>query len=228
MVITGSADRVRVRPPLSAERVFTEAVALADADGIGAVTMRRLAQRLDVEPMSIYHHVPNKEAILDGMVDLVFAEITPPPGDAPWREALRIRTLSARDALRRHPWAITLMETRLNPGPATLAHHDAVIGCLRSCGVSVPMAAHAFAVLDAFMYGFAMEEATLPFSTPQETADLAKSFLAQFPAERYPHLAELTVEHVLAPGYDYGREFEFGLDLILDGLAQAVAREGRD
>lgn len=149
--------------------------------------------------------------------------VTPPPLGADWREALRIRTVSARAAMHRYPRAITLMETRVTPGPATLGHHDAVIGCLCRSGFSVPMAAHAFAVLDAFMYGFAMEEATMPFSTPEESADLAANFLAQFPAERYPHLAELTVEHVLAPGYDYGQEFEFGLGLILDGLAQAHA-----
>ncbi len=211
----------RVRTPLSPQRVFTEAVVLADADGIAGVTMRRLAERLDVEPMSIYHHVANKERIIDGMVDLVFAEIELPEPGAPWREALRARTASGRAVLAAHPWAIPLMETRTVPGPATLRHHDAVLGALRGSGFSVPMTAHAIALLDAYMYGFAMEEASLPFSTPEETAVLAADVLEQFPVEAYPHLAELTIEHVLAAGYDFSDEFDFGLDLILDGLERA-------
>ncbi len=215
----------RVRSPLSAQRVFTEAVALADADGMAGVTMRRLAERLEVEAMSIYHHVANKEQIIDGMVDLVFAEIEVPELGADWRTSLRARTASGRAVLDRHPWAIPLMETRTVPGPATLRHHDAVLGALRTSGFSVAMAAHAIALLDAFMYGFAMEEANLPFSTPEETAALASDVLAQFPAEQYPYLAELTMDHVLAPGYDFGDEFDFGLDLILEGLGRA--RRGR-
>ncbi|MGB7981928.1 MAG: TetR/AcrR family transcriptional regulator C-terminal domain-containing protein [Candidatus Nanopelagicales bacterium] len=213
------------RLPLSAQRICTEAVALADAEGMPGVTMRRLAQRLAVEPMSIYHHVANKERIVDGMVDLVFAQIELPPAGEHWREALRVRTASGRAVLYRHPWAIPLMENRTVPGPATLRHHDAVLRALRTSGFSVPMAAHAFALLDAYMYGFAMEEANLPFSTPAETAALATSLIEQFPVGAYPHLAELTVEHVLKPGYDFGEEFDFGLDLILDGLERA--RRGR-
>jgi hypothetical protein len=110
------------------------------------------------------------------------------------------------------------MESRTSPGPATLRHHDAVIGCLRKAGFSIEMAAHAYSVLDSYTYGFALQEAGLPFDTAEETAEMAEVILAQFPAEEYPYLAELTVEHVLQPGYDFGNEYEFGLDLILDGL----------
>ena len=210
-----------VRAPLSRERVMIEAVALADENGIGALTMRRLADRLLVEPMSLYHHVANKDEILDGMVDVVFREIDLPSPEPDWKTAMRERAASARAALRRHPWAVGRMESRLNPGPATLRHHDAVIGCLRGAGFTVALAAHAFSAIDSYLYGFAVQELNLPFHTPEETAAMAASFLDQFPADQFPHLAELTTEHVLQPGYDYGDEFDFGLDLILDGLERA-------
>ncbi|HEX2808825.1 MAG TPA: TetR/AcrR family transcriptional regulator [Kineosporiaceae bacterium] len=210
-----------MRAPLSRERVIIEAVALADENGIGALTMRRLADRLLVEPMSLYHHVANKDEILDGMVDVVFREIDLPSPDPDWKTAMRERAASARAALRRHPWAVGRMESRLNPGPATLRHHDAVIGCLRGAGFTVALAAHAFSAIDSYLYGFAVQELNLPFHTPDETAAMAASFLDQFPADQFPHLAELTTQHVLQPGYDYGDEFDFGFDLILDGLERA-------
>lgn len=211
------------RAPLSRERVILEGVALADENGIGTLTMRRLADRLQVEPMSLYHHVANKDEILDGMVDVVFREIELPREGAEWKTAMRDRASSARDALRRHPWAIGRMESRANPGPATLRHHDAVIGCLRAGGFSVELTAHAFSAIDSYLYGFAMQELNLPFHTPAETAAMAETFLEQFPVTEFKHLAELTTEHVMLPGYDYGDEFEFGLALILDGLERARA-----
>ena len=134
---------------------------------------------------------------------------------------MRQRAISARTVLSRHRWAIGLMESRTTPGPATLRHHDAVIGSLRRGGFSVEMAAHAFSVLDSYIYGFALQEANLPFDTGEETAELAQAIMAQFPTGEYPHFTELTVEHVLKPGYDYGDEYAFGLDLILDGLEHA-------
>jgi AcrR family transcriptional regulator len=221
--VVGSTDRAaRPRAPLSKERVTGEAVTLADEFGIGTLTMRRLADRLQVEPMSLYHHVANKDEILDAMVDVVFSEIELPSKRAGWKRAMRERAASARAALRRHPWAIGLMESRANPGLATLRHHDAVIGCLRRAGFSVELTAHAFSAIDSYLYGFAMQELGLPFSTPEETAVMAETFLAQFPSAEFPHLAELTTEHVLVPGYDYGDEFSFGLELILDGLERSL------
>jgi AcrR family transcriptional regulator len=189
--------------------------------------MRRLGEVLGVEAMSLYNHVANKSELLDGMVDVVFGEIDLPGGESDWRSAMRQRALSARTVLSRHRWAIGLMESRTTPGPATLRHHDAVIGSLRGGGFSVAMAAHAFSVLDSYIYGFALQEANLPFDTGEETAELAQAILAQFPADEYPHLTELTVEHVLQPGYDYGNEYAFGLDLILDGLAHARGATSR-
>jgi AcrR family transcriptional regulator len=210
------------RMPLSRERVLRAAVALADRDGVGSLSMRRLAKELGVEAMSLYHHVASKHALLDGMVDLVFGEIDLPTGGSDWKAAMRQRAISARQVLSRHPWAIALMESRRTPGPANLRHHDAVLGCLRQAGFPVALAAHAYSMLDAYIYGFALQEASLPFDTPEETAEVAQSILAQLPADAYPHLTELAVQHVLQPGYDYGNEYEFGLDLILDGLDRAA------
>jgi AcrR family transcriptional regulator len=176
------------------------------------------AQALGVEAMSLYRHVRNKGEIVDGMVDLVFSEIGPPSTDVDWKTAIRQRALSARDVLARHSWAIGLMESRTTPGPATLQHHDAVIGCLRTAGFSIALAAHAYSVLDSYIYGFAMQQASLPFKTSREIVEVADSMLRQFPAGAYPHLTEMAVRYILQPGYDYTDEFEFGLDLILDGL----------
>jgi AcrR family transcriptional regulator len=212
------------KAPLSRQRVLDAAVALADRDGVGALSMRRLAQELGVEAMSLYHHVAGKDAILDGIVDVVFGEIELPSGDGGWKAAMRRRAISARAALRRHPWATALMESRTTPGPANLRHHDAVLGVLRNAGFSVELAAHAYSLLDAYIYGFALQESSLPFQTPEETAEVASSILAGFPADAFPHLTEIAVEHVLQPGYDYGNEYRFGIDLILDGLERALAR----
>lgn len=211
------------RPSLNRERVVEAAVGLADVIGVDALTIRKLAAELDVKPMTIYHHVPNKEAIIDGMVDVVFGEIDLPPTDLDWKRAIRQRAASAREVLARHPWAAPLMESRTAPGPATLRHHDAVLGCLRAGGFSIPMTAHAYAVIDAFIYGFALQEASLPATGGDEMVDLASAMSAAMPVGEYPNLVEFTTEHVLRPGYDFGQEFDFGIDLILDGLESAVA-----
>ncbi len=209
------------RPPLTRDRVLVAAVELADANGIESLTMRKLGESLGVEAMSLYNHVANKEDLLDGMIDLVFSEIDLP--DAGWRTAMRERGISTRKVLKNHRWAIGLMESRRSPGPATLRHHDATIGSLRKGGLSVKLTAHALSALDSYVYGFAMQEAGLPFDSSDagETAELVDMILGALPADQYPHLRELTIEHVLQPGYDYGKEFEFGLDLILDGLENA-------
>jgi AcrR family transcriptional regulator len=212
----------RTRTALSRERVLRAGVAFADQNGIASLSMRKLGESLGVEAMSLYNHVTNKDQLLDGMVDLVFAEIDLPPGGVDWKAAMRERAESARQALRRHSWAITLMSTRTSPGPATLRHHDAVIGSFRAAGFSIVMTAHAFSALDSYIYGFALQEATLPLGdTEQETVEVAQMMMTQVPAADYPHLTEFTTEHILQPGYDYGDEFAFGLDLILDGLERA-------
>jgi AcrR family transcriptional regulator len=211
-----------VRTRLSRERVLGAAVAFADERGIESLSMRKLGEVLGVEAMSLYNHVANKDQLLDGMVDIVFSEVGLPAGDVDWKTAMRGRAVSARRVLSTHRWAIGLMESRTSPGPATLRHHDAVIGCLRGAGFSVAMAAHAFSLLDSYIYGFALQEATLPFDTVEQTAEVAEMILSSLQPDEYPHLTELAVEHVLQPGYSYGNEFEFGLDLILDGLDAAT------
>ena len=217
---TAAEDAPIERVPLSRERVLTAAVALADTTGLGALTIRSLANELGVKPMALYYHVANKEQILDGIVDLVFAEIKLPTVGGEWRAELTRRAHSARQALRRHSWAIGLLESRTNPGPATLRHHDAVLGTLRAAGFSIPLTAHAYALLDSYVYGFALQEASLPFEGPDTVADIAEPMMEHFSTGEYPHLVAMSAEFFLQPGYDFGNEFEFGLDVILDGLAR--------
>jgi AcrR family transcriptional regulator len=210
------------RTPLTRERILQAALAFADANGIESLSMRKLGEAVGVEAMSLYNHVPSKADLLDGLIDLVFGEIELPVSSDSWQTAMRQRAIAVRAALKRHRWAIGLMESRSSPGPATLRHHDAVLGCLRQAGFPVALAAHAYSVLDGYIYGFALQEASLPFDTGEESSELAQALLAQFPADEYPHLAEFTFQHVLQPGYDYASEYEFGLDLILDGLDRAL------
>jgi AcrR family transcriptional regulator len=220
-----ATESTEKRTPLSRERVLRGAVAIADEDGIAALTMRSLAQELGVKPMALYYHVANKAQILDGIVDLVFSEIDLPNPDGDWRAELIRRSNSARRVLRRHSWAVGLMESRKNPGPATLRHHNAVIGTLRAAGFTVEMTAHAYALLDSYVYGFAVQEASLPFNGPDTVPDIAEPMIRQFSAGEYPHLVELTTEHVLKPGYDFGDEFEFGLNMILDALTRSIPED---
>ncbi len=212
------------RAPLSRERVLRGAVAVADAGGIGALTMRSLARELGVKPMSLYYYVSGKDEILDGIVDLVFGEIDLPSPGGDWQAQMRCRAVSARRALRRHPWAIGLMESRANPGPATLRHHDATLATLRGAGFSVAMTAHAYALLDSYIYGFALQEAALPFN-PQTVTEATEAIMQQF-ADEYPHLVEMATEHILRPGYDFGDEFGIGLTVILDALTRSIPGDG--
>ncbi|MFB9990434.1 TetR/AcrR family transcriptional regulator [Deinococcus oregonensis] len=194
------------------------AIVLADQEGIQALTMRKLADALGIKAMSLYHYVANKVELLDGLIDLVFAEIDLPSFEDGWKTALRARSVSVHRALMRHPWAIGLMESRTVPGPSTLRHHDAVLRCLRAGGLSLPATAHAYSVLDSYIYGFALQQINLPFNTSGQAAPVADAMLAQMPAGEYPFLVEMAVNHVLQPGYAYANEYEIGLDLILDGI----------
>jgi AcrR family transcriptional regulator len=212
------------RGSLTRERVLRTGLALADEHGLDWLSMRKLGQALGVEAMSLYHHVASKEDLFDGMIDLVFAEIELPSSEDDWKTAMRARARSARQVLSRHRWANGLLESRSTPGAANLRHHDAVIGCLRAAGFPIALVAHAYSALDSYIYGFAMQEPALPFETPEQTAELAEAIMARFPVGEFPHLAELMFEHVLQPGYDYAEEFEFGLDLLLDGIERALAR----
>jgi len=219
--MTGRTNRTaRPRAPLSRERVLQTAIKRADQGGIASLSMRKLGQELGVEAMALYYHFKNKDEVLDGMIDLVFSEIDLPPSGADWTAALRQRAISVREVLSRHRWAIGLMESRANPGPATLRHHDAVLGSLRAAGFSLEMAAHVYSLLDSYLYGFALQEKNMPFDTSDEVADVARRMLEPFPVDEYPNLVAM-IEHAMKPGYDFSDEFEFGLDLILDGLERA-------
>ncbi len=210
---------------LSRDAIVAAAVELADKEGIQALSMRAVARGLGVEAMSLYHHVANKEAILDGMVDVVHAEFHAPVPGADWRVELRARSISAREAIKRHPWALGLTDSRRNAGWETLRHHDAVIGCLREAGFSLTLTGHAFALIDAHLYGFLVQELSLPFEPGADLADLGKQMLAALPEGQLPYFREFALEHALVPGYDFGDEFEVGLDLVLDALARQLAEE---
>ena len=210
------------RLPLSRERVLAGALAIADAGGLESLTIRSLAQKLGVKPMSVYHYVANKDDIIDGIVDLVFTEIELPSPGGDWRTEMRRRADSVRRVLGAHPWSIWLLQSRTSPGAGTLRHHNAFIATLRTAGFSVAATAHAFALLDSYVYGFALSEASLPINGPESVTEVAEGMMHLFAAGDYPHLVEFSVEHVLKPGYDFGLEFEFGLNLILEGLAESA------
>ncbi len=216
----------RSKPALNRDAVVGAAVAIADADGLPALSMRAVARRLGVEAMSLYHHVANKEAILDGMVDAVHAEFHAPAVGGDWRAELRERSRSGREALKRHPWAVGLMDSRTQAGWETLRHHDAVLGCLREAGFSLALTGHAFATLDAHLYGFLVQELALPGTrADDDLGEVAAQMVQAMPADELPYLREFALEHALQPGYDFGEEFEVGLDLVLDGLAARLDAE---
>ena len=215
--------------PLSKERVLHAAVALAARDGIESLTMRKLADELGAGAMSLYHYVPNKEELLDGMVDVVFGEIELPPTEGDWKSAMRRRAISTREVLNRHRWAVGLMESRATPGPASFRVHNAVLGYLREGGFSIEMTIQAYSVLDAYIYGFALQEKSVPFESAEEAAAVAAEQVREFAelaeerqfaelAEEFPYLAEVVAGHVANVGYDFTAAFEYGLDLILDAL----------
>ena len=226
---TKATRRARRRAPLTRERVLEAALGLADQGGLEALSMRKLGQELGVEAMAVYYHVANKDEVLDGIIDLVFAEIHLPEIGADWKSEMRQRGISLRDVLARHRWAIGMMEARKNSGPANLRHHDAVIGNLRAAGFDSPMVAHAYSVLDGYIYGFALTKMNLPYETPEEVEVVTQRMLEPFPLSEYPNLAAFVREHIMQPGYDFGDEFEYGLDLILDGIERArdAARRGQ-
>jgi predicted RNase H-like nuclease/AcrR family transcriptional regulator len=210
------------RPGLSRDRVVAEALDLADEHGLAATSMRAVATRLGVEAMSLYHHVRGKDDLLDGMVDAVFAEVHRPAPGGDWRGELRRRSVSGRETLRRHPWAIGLMDSRRSPGPATIAHHDAVLGCLRTAGFDLPAVGSAVTLLDAHLYGFVLQELALPFETEAELADLGAEILDDRVARAYPWFTEFARDRAMQPGWSFAPEFGIGLDLVLEAVGSLL------
>jgi len=214
------------REPVTRQRAIRVAVALADAGGIESLSMRKLAAELGIEAMSLYYHVKSKDDILDGMLDVVYSEFATPRAGDQWRTAMRQRAESTRSVLARHPWAISI-KARTSPGPATLGHLDSVIGCLAAAGFSMAMIGHAMSVLDSYVQGFAQQEATLPLNPSGDIGAATEDIMAQQEAmaEAFPNLAAMAVSLILQPGYAYGNEFEFGLELVLNGLEIAHSAE---
>jgi AcrR family transcriptional regulator len=219
------------RARLSKERVLRAAMQLADRGALESLTMRKLADELGVGVMSLYYYVPNKDELIGGMVELVFSEIELPSTDVEWKTAMRRRALSTRAALNRHRWAVGLMESQEMPGPASIRLHDAVLGCLREAGFSLDLTIQAYSLIDAYIYGFALQEKTVPFDSAEDAAAIAQEQVRQLEAQaqeqqlaaladEYPYIAEVVAGHVAKVGYDFGHAFEYGLDLILDALEQ--------
>ena len=216
----------KARVPLSRERIFGAAVALADRDGVGSLSMRRLAQELGVVPMALYKHLANKEEMLDGMLDVVVGEIDPPRTDTDWKTAVRERILSARLALLRHLWASRVMETRTEPTPIVMAYMDSMIGMFRAGGFTIDLTHHAMHAMGSRLMGFSQEL----FNDQSDTdATMAAEMYAAM-AGTYPSIYELflAVSHddasTVGPGCDDQFEFEFALDLMLDGLERLRQR----
>lgn len=211
------------REPLSTERVLRAALQLADASGTDGLTMRRLGQQLGVEAMSLYKHVANKDAILDGIVDLVVAEIAlPAPGDD-WKTAMRRRGISAHEVLMRHPWACALLMSRPNVGPAMLRYANSTLATLRGAGFSIELADHAWNAMDSHIYGFTLQKLNFPFDAEQ-IPEAAATYLPRIPPGEFVHLVEIAV-YVMEGHYDGVPDFTFGLDLILDGLERLLATQ---
>jgi AcrR family transcriptional regulator len=196
--------------------VLHAAIALADKDGIAGVSMRKLAQELGVEAMSLYNHVANKDEVLDGMVDAVASEIAVPSGEADWKTAIRTIATSAHETLLRHPWAGSLWMRQM-PGAARVRHFDAVLGSLRDAGFSKDLTYHAYHILQSYVLGYTLQVLNYRSIAMEELVDAAATFLQELPVEEYPHFAEHVRQH-MEPRHDDGSAFELGLDLILDGL----------
>lgn len=209
------------RGRLSRRRVLETAIRRADQGGLDALTMRTLAVELGVVPAALYRHIANKDDLIDAMVDVVFAEIRLPSGGADWATSMRRRAISVLEALTRHRWAIGLMESRGNPGPANLRHHDAVIGKFRSAGFSVAKATRAYSLLDSYIYGFALTKVSLPFGSSEGVGHLSRAKLASLSPNEYPNLVESMTEQAAQADEDNEDEFEYGLEIVLKGIERA-------
>ncbi len=229
--------RTRSHTPLSRERVLRAAITLADEGGIESLSMRKLGKALGVEAMSLYGHVASRDEILDGIIEMVVSEIELPAKGSDWKTAMRRRAISAHEVLLRHSWASTQIESRGLVSPAMLRYADAIIGSLRDAGFPIAIAYRAFLTLDSYIYGFTLQEVSWPFDA-EEVPDVTARLRTRIPADAYPHIIEI-MGHIVDSraaragskgnkASDYSSEFDFGLDLILDGLERlrAAGRHG--
>jgi AcrR family transcriptional regulator len=223
--MAGRSRRPRARrEPLTRERVIDAAMELADREGLAAVTMRRLGEHLGVEAMSLYKHVADKDAVLAGIADRVAAEFTLPVRDVDWRTSIRDSSIAAHAVLVRHPWAGSLLESSIDPGPARLAYLDAVVGVLRDAGIPMADVAQAFVALDSHLYGFTMQVVSWPFDTG-DYAEVAAGMATSLDADRYPNLVAIATM-VASSENAVPLDFTFGLDLLLDGLERRFGGSG--
>ena len=213
---TRTSSSEMARPALNRERVLRAAIRLADAHGLESLTMRRLGQELGVEAMSLYNHVASKDDLLEGIADLIVAEFDVPALDSDWKAALRRSAISAHEVLLRHPWASSLIESRLTLGPARMRYIDAVVGVLREASFSIELASQAIMALDSHTYGFTLQEQSWAFDL-DDAAEVAAAFARAVPEREYPYLHGMITLAALTPA-EFPLDFTFGLDLILDGL----------
>ncbi len=210
------------RAPLTRLRILRAGVALADEEGIDRLSMRKLARTLGVEAMSLYNHIEHKDDLLDGMVDLVMAEIEAPAPGALWRDAMRRRAISSRAAYARHPWAARLVHARPSAGPGRLGSFEATLACLHRAGFSHALTVRALSTLDAFVHGFGAQRLHVAQADLPDDVAMADALARWLPREQYPHLSALVLEHVLVDGFDEDEAFAFGLELVLDGLQRSL------
>jgi AcrR family transcriptional regulator len=215
------AERPGSRPPLNRDRILAAAVEIADERGVSAITMREVASRLGVEAMSLYNHVANKDDILDGMADLVAEQFDLPQDADDWREAMRRRAVSAHEVFGRHPWAPMLFDSRESSGPSRLRYLDWVLGTLIRAGFSTDDAARAFSLFDSYIYGFGIQQFNFSAGGDAPPEERAEAILAFIPAEQYPYLHQMA-SHAMQVGYDAEADFDFGLEIILDGLERIL------
>lgn len=221
MTATRAKRTSEPRDTLTRERVLCAGIELADERGIGALTMRELAARLGIEAASLYNHVNNKDDLLGAMTDRVVSEIDVPSDAADWKDAMRRRAISARDVFERHPWASAVIDSRQHSGPAQLSYADRVLGTLLAAGFSPRAAANAFLILDTYIHGFQRHQSSLALPDGVDTLDVAEEILKDLTADAYPSLIRVAHDFATAP-HDESAVFEFGLDLILDGLQRAL------
>jgi AcrR family transcriptional regulator len=210
----------RNRPSLTKERIVSIALKLADEGGLEALSMRKLGQELGVEAMALYHHFASKNLLIESMIDRVHAEIEMPLNAEHWTIVARERAKSVLEVLSRHTWAPSFMESGVNPGPATMQDRESFLKCFREAGFSIELTVHAVSVLDIYTYGFAQQLANLSFETAEQAAEVGKAVMEQFPFDTYPYMGEMVTQHMMKAGYRAMDEFDFGLDLIIDGIAR--------
>jgi AcrR family transcriptional regulator len=205
---------------LSRMRILRSALDLADREGLEGLSMRKVAEGLGVQAMSLYNYVTNKDDLIDGMVELVVGEMAVPDGGKAWKGEMRRRAIVARSVLLRHPWAMIPLMSRVNVGPMVLRYIDATLGCLQAGGFSLYVADHAWNAMDSHIYGFTLQELKFPFEAV-DYPEAARLGLPLVPVALYPNMHALTIE-VIERRYDGLHDFEFGLDMVLDGLERLL------